>query len=142
MVSIGVENSADASVSETGTERLKNNQMDQQTLSQLLESTSGRALLILGDFMLDRTVYGSARRISPEAPAPVVLVEEIRTQLGGAGNVVRNVESLGGKIWCAAVVGADDAGKTLEEELRALGSCQSLRVIREADRKTTTKTRI
>ena len=117
-------------------------QMDHETIVKLLESISGRGLLIVGDFMIDRTIYGRARRISPEAPAPVVLVEETRTQLGGAGNVVRNVDSLGGKVWCAAVAGEDDAGRTLETELGSLGSCQAWRVIREPGRKTTLKTRI
>ena len=92
--------------------------------------------------MVDRTVYGEAKRISPEAPTPVILAQQTREQIGGAGNVVRNVDSLGGKVWCAAVAGDDATGEILEQQLRSVRSCQSLRVVRESGRKTTLKTRV
>ena len=116
--------------------------MEHESVAKLLHAISGRGLLVVGDFMLDRTIYGEASRISPEAPTPVILVQETRRQLGGAGNVVRNVESLGGKVWCVAVAGEDETGAALEEELRAVRSCHGLRVIREPRRKTTLKTRV
>ena len=72
---------------------------DHQAIAGLLHAVAGAGVLVVGDFMVDRTIYGEAGRISPEAPAPVILVEETRRQLGGAGNVVRNVVSLGGKVW-------------------------------------------
>ena len=115
---------------------------DQQTIADLLHAVAGTGVLVVGDFMVDRTIYGEASRISPEAPAPVILVKETRQQLGGAGNVVRNVDSLGGKVWCAAVVGEDETGELLEQELRAVRSCQGLQVIREQGRKTTLKSRV
>ena len=115
---------------------------DHQTIAGLLHAVAGAGVLVVGDFMVDRTIYGEAGRISPEAPAPVILVRETRRQLGGAGNVVRNVDSLGGKVWCVAVAGEDEAGELLERELRAVGSCQGLQVIREQGRKTTLKSRV
>ena len=115
---------------------------DHQTIAGLLHAVAGAGVLVVGDFMVDRTIYGEAGRISPEAPAPVILVEETRRQLGGAGNVVRNVDSLGGKVWCVAVAGEDEAGELLERELRAVGCCQELQVIREPGRKTTLKSRV
>ena len=103
---------------------------------------AGRRLLVLGDFMADHTIYGETTRISPEAPAPVMMVREKRTYLGGAGNVVRNIDSLGGITYCAAVVGDDEWGYAVEQELLKVGSCAVLEVIHEADRKTTVKTRV
>jgi D-beta-D-heptose 7-phosphate kinase / D-beta-D-heptose 1-phosphate adenosyltransferase len=116
--------------------------MERNSIATLLQKISGVRLLVTGDFMLDRTLYGDARRISPEAPTPVVLVQQSREQLGGAGNVARNLDSLGGALWCVAVTGDDAAGDRIEERLQALRGCHSVRVIRERDRKTTLKTRI
>src|SRR5579863_2978260 len=104
---------------------------------EMLRAMTGCPVLVLGDFMLDRTVYGEASRISPEGPAPVILLRDTRQELGGAGNVVRNVDSLGGQAYCVAVTGDDETGDILERELRALQSLRGLRVIREAGRKTT-----
>ncbi len=111
-------------------------------IRELLHRIAGVRLLVVGDYMLDRTISGMAGRISPEAPTPVVLVQETKEQLGGAGNVVRNIGSLGGRVWCAAVVGEDEPGKVLESRLEtARGRAASL-VIREPDRRTTIKTRV
>ncbi len=115
---------------------------ERPSIAALLRRMAGVRLLVVGDFMLDHTIYGEASRISPEAPTPVVLVQHTREELGGAGNVVRNVGSLGGEVWCAAVVGEDDAGERLERQLRAAPGCRDLCVIREPDRKTTVKTRV
>ena len=68
--------------------------IERQSITALLQRMAGVRLLVAGDFMLDRTLYGDASRISPEAPTPVVLVQQSREQLGGAGNVVRNLDSL------------------------------------------------
>lgn len=116
--------------------------IERQSISALLQRFGGVRLLVAGDFMLDRTLYGDASRISPEAPTPVVLVQQSREQLGGAGNVVRNLDSLGGQIWCVAVTGDDMAGERIEERLLALRGCRGVQVIRERDRKTTLKTRV
>ena len=116
--------------------------LDRQALAALLRQMAGTRLLVVGDFMLDRTIFGVASRISPEAPTPVVLVQQSRDQLGGAGNVVRNVDSLGGQIWSVAVVGDDAGGRVLEERLRVVRGCKDIRILREPGRKTTLKTRV
>ncbi|MBI4463871.1 MAG: bifunctional heptose 7-phosphate kinase/heptose 1-phosphate adenyltransferase, partial [Acidobacteria bacterium] len=116
--------------------------MDRQSLAALLRRMAGGKLLVLGDFMLDRSLYGEASRISPEAPTPVIRVLETREELGGTGNVARNIESLGGEVCCAAVVGEDETGHRLDQQLRALRSSRFLRVIRDPKRKTTLKTRV
>ena len=103
---------------------------------------TGRRLLVVGDFMVDQTIYGEASRISPEAPTPVVLVRETRRQLGGAGNVVRNVDSLGGQVLCAGVMGDDDTAGILKELLCGVRACQACCMVQEPGRKTTLKTRV
>jgi D-beta-D-heptose 7-phosphate kinase / D-beta-D-heptose 1-phosphate adenosyltransferase len=116
--------------------------MNRQSVGSLLRAIAGARLLVLGDFMVDRTIYGEASRISPEAPTPVIRVREVRQQLGGAGNVVRNVESLGGKVWCAGVAGDDETAKLLKQLLCEVQACQACSMIQEAGRKTTLKTRV
>ncbi|HEY8610739.1 MAG TPA: bifunctional D-glycero-beta-D-manno-heptose-7-phosphate kinase/D-glycero-beta-D-manno-heptose 1-phosphate adenylyltransferase HldE [Roseomonas sp.] len=74
----------------------------------------GRRILCLGDVMLDRFHYGRIDRISPEAPVPVVRMADSRAMLGGAGNVARNIASLGGEAVLIGVVGADAAGRELK----------------------------
>src|SRR5438874_12291145 len=73
-------------------------------------------ILCLGDLMLDRFAYCETERISPEAPVPVLLLKRSQSMLGGAGNVARNVASLGGKAILLGLLGADAAGA----EVRAL----------------------
>jgi D-beta-D-heptose 7-phosphate kinase/D-beta-D-heptose 1-phosphate adenosyltransferase len=73
-------------------------------------------ILCLGDLMLDRFVYCGIDRISPEAPVPVLLVQERRSSLGGAGNVARNIATLGGTAILVGLLGRDAAG----DELRKL----------------------
>ena len=65
--------------------------------SRLVSGFAGRRILVIGDLMLDRFVWGDVRRISPEAPVPVVRVTRESEHLGGAGNVVANLASLGAK---------------------------------------------
>ncbi len=76
---------------------------------QLVEAFGRCRVLVVGDLMLDRYVWGAVERISPEAPVPVVQVERESLMLGGAGNVVRNLVSLGARVGVVALVG-DDAG--------------------------------
>jgi D-beta-D-heptose 7-phosphate kinase/D-beta-D-heptose 1-phosphate adenosyltransferase len=83
---------------------------DTAHLPALLPRLTDRRLLCIGDLMLDRYVYGRVERISPEAPIPVLAVAEERAMLGGVGNVVRNVASLGGLVSLIGVVGDDGAG--------------------------------
>src|SRR5271163_4223708 len=62
----------------------------------LAHAMAGRIVLCVGDLMLDEFVYGEVSRISPEAPAPVIAAQRSETNIGGAGNVARNIASLGG----------------------------------------------
>src|SRR3990167_6796772 len=116
--------------------------LDHQSIGNLLRAMAGVRLLVVGDFMVDRTIYGEASRISPEAPTPVIRVAEARQQLGGAGNVVRNVDSLGGAVWCSGVVGDDAAAGILKELLCEVRACRACSMIQEPGRKTTLKTRV
>src|SRR5258708_13669122 len=73
-------------------------------------SIGQQTILCVGDLMLDDFVYGEVARISPEAPAPVIAVKRNEIAIGGAGNVARNVASLGARCIFVGLVGADEAG--------------------------------
>lgn len=79
-------------------------------------------LLVIGDLMLDRFIWGDVERISPEAPVPVLRVTSESSRLGGAANVIHNVRSLGGRVTACGVIGRDDAGKKLLRALRDVGA--------------------
>lgn len=78
---------------------------------------SAITVLCLGDVMLDRFLYGSMDRISPEAPVPVLLLDSRREMPGGAGNVASNVISLGGRAVLVGLIGQDEAGSSLRATL-------------------------
>jgi rfaE bifunctional protein kinase chain/domain len=101
----------------------------------------GKRLLVVGDVILDRFIWGAVSRISPEAPVPVVEVQRETTCLGGAGNVVANVRSLGATAIPLGVVGADLEGQHLLQGLRALGAPVGGLVV-DKKRATSVKTRI
>ncbi len=97
-------------------------------------------VVVIGDVMLDRYLFGSTGRISPEAPVPVVHVQESDDRPGGAANVAVNLTSLGASTCLVGVVGDDAAGRSLESILRRRGiTCQFARA---KDRPTITKTRV
>ncbi|ADV46675.1 D-glycero-beta-D-manno-heptose-7-phosphate kinase [Nitratifractor salsuginis] len=98
-------------------------------------------ILVLGDLMIDHYLWGKTERISPEAPVPVIDVREESEVLGGAGNVVNNLVTLGGRVEVASVIGADGNGKRLKEMLEALG-VGSEALIEEPGRSTTRKSRV
>src|SRR5919199_5113492 len=92
-----------------------------QRLLAISQQFSARHLLVIGDLMLDRFIWGDVERISPEAPVPVLRVTSESFRLGGAANVVHNVRSLGAKVSACGVVGRDAAGRTIIQSLRRLG---------------------
>lgn len=95
---------------------------DLHRLIQLVEGEWRNArVLIVGDLMLDRYVWGDVERISPEAPVPVVRAGYRTEQAGGAGNVAMNIAGLGGKATLLGFRGDDDDGETLEKALRDAG---------------------
>lgn len=81
--------------------------------AELLRKFSRRRVLVVGDLMLDRYVYGTVTRISPEAPVPVVRVARESSMPGGASNVACNVRALGGRAAVAGMIGKDAAGVEL-----------------------------
>src|SRR5882762_11596231 len=99
-----------------------------------------QTVLCIGDLMLDEFVYGEVSRISPEAPAPVIAVQRSETDIGGAGNVARNIASLGGRCLFVGLTGDDEAGKTLRAELAQESLIESVLVCDPA-RPTTRKVR-
>jgi len=86
-----------------------------------MQGLDGHRLIVVGDIGLDEYVHGDVRRISPEAPVPVVEVQSQDARLGLVGNVAQNVASLGGTPLLVAVVGADGAAEDLRSKLAAVG---------------------
>jgi D-beta-D-heptose 7-phosphate kinase/D-beta-D-heptose 1-phosphate adenosyltransferase len=111
-----------------------------ESIVRLLNGFHSARVLVLGDVMLDRFVYGSVERISPEAPIPVVRVERFSDMPGGAANVARNIADLGARAILLGVVGDDAPGEDLRNQLI---SCPTIRahLITDASRPTTVKTR-
>ena len=108
---------------------------------QLIQSFPEHRLAVLGDLILDRYVWGSSERISPEAPVPVVHVDRESTMLGGAGNVARNLSSLGAQVELLSITG-DDAAAAEIERLCEAWKIDTAGVLRDDERPTTEKTRI
>jgi D-beta-D-heptose 7-phosphate kinase / D-beta-D-heptose 1-phosphate adenosyltransferase len=101
---------------------------------------SNATILCLGDVMLDRFAYCATERISPEAPVPVLLLERTQRMLGGAGNVARNIASLGGTAVLVGLIGRDTAGADLAALIAATPGLID-RHVKSARRSTTCKTR-
>lgn len=110
-------------------------------LSPLLDRARGRAVLVVGDLMLDHFVIGRVERISPEAPVPVVQFDHDNYRLGGAANVAHNVAALGGRVEVAGLVGADAEGTHLVNELRRTG-IDTTSLVTDPNRCTTRKLRV
>jgi D-beta-D-heptose 7-phosphate kinase/D-beta-D-heptose 1-phosphate adenosyltransferase len=99
-----------------------------------------QTVLCIGDVMLDDFVYGEVTRISPEAPTPVLAVKYNTVEIGGAGNVARNIAALGATCVFIGLVGDDDAGLSLRNALAKLGAVVPELVI-DKTRPTTRKVR-
>lgn len=112
-----------------------------KNLANYLGKLNDTTIMVVGDVMLDHFIWGKVTRISPEAPVPVVDIENESLMLGGAANVLNNITSLGGRAHLCGVIGHDDMGKRLVHELRALG-VDTGGVIVEDGRPTTIKTRV
>jgi len=112
-------------------------------LDEILERCAGLRVAVVGDLMLDVYLVGGVSRISPEAPVPVVHVAEEWVALGGAANVAANVVALGADCELVGCVGADAAGEQIRAELtRLAGGTVHARLVQDAGRPTTTKTRV
>ncbi len=109
-------------------------------LASHLDRFTGVRVLVVGDVMLDRFVYGAVDRLSPEAPVPVLKVDRQQAMLGGAGNVARNLATLGARVDFVTLTGADAVG----DEIRALAEDLpnvTPSIIVDAERPSTLKTR-
>src|ERR1700756_286311 len=107
---------------------------------EALKLVAKQTVLCVGDVMLDDFVYGEVTRISPEAPTPVLAVKHSAIEIGGAGNVARNIASLGARCIFVGLVGEDEAGAKLKTGLAQEGLIESLLVC-DPSRPTTRKVR-
>jgi D-beta-D-heptose 7-phosphate kinase/D-beta-D-heptose 1-phosphate adenosyltransferase len=110
-------------------------------LELVLGGFAGRRVLVLGDLMLDRYVWGDTARISPEAPVPVIEAREETARLGGAANVANNIRALGGEPLLVALTGGDDGA---QEVVRLLAEREISAgwLASDRGRPTSTKTRV
>jgi D-beta-D-heptose 7-phosphate kinase / D-beta-D-heptose 1-phosphate adenosyltransferase len=106
----------------------------------LADAFSRQTVLCVGDLMLDEFVYGEVSRISPEAPAPVIAARRSETNIGGAGNVARNIASLGARCIFVGLIGEDEVGVRLAVTLAQEPGIESL-LVHDSERPTTRKVR-
>ncbi|MBI4274888.1 MAG: bifunctional heptose 7-phosphate kinase/heptose 1-phosphate adenyltransferase, partial [Rhizobiales bacterium] len=105
-----------------------------------LSELGRQTVLCIGDLMLDDFVYGEVTRISPEAPTPVIAVGHEDIVIGGAGNVARNIASLGARCIFVGVIGDDAAGRACKISFREFGRINPHLVV-DSSRPTTRKLR-
>ena len=110
-------------------------------LTGFIDKFSRSRILVIGDIILDEFIWGDVARISPEAPVPVVDVIQETRNLGGATNVLNNINSLGGKALICGVVGDDAYGSYLTEKIEELG-ISTKGIIVDSTRPTSIKTRV
>ena len=110
-------------------------------LSQIQKGFAGKRIAVVGDLMLDRYFWGKVSRVSPEAPVPIVEIDEESTRLGGAANVANNISSLGGVPIMIGVVG-NDAGAESLRTLVAEKDFPTSGIVVDGSRPTTIKTRV
>ncbi|MDP8208558.1 MAG: D-glycero-beta-D-manno-heptose-7-phosphate kinase [Candidatus Electryonea clarkiae] len=112
-----------------------------ETVKKALDAFNDLNIIVIGDLMLDRYIWGKVSRISPEAPVPVVDVNEEAERPGGAGNVVLNLTSVGAKCVPIGIIGDDLDGAALTDQL-AIHGATITGVVCAENRPTTVKTRI
>ncbi|MDH7512887.1 MAG: D-glycero-beta-D-manno-heptose-7-phosphate kinase [Clostridiales bacterium] len=110
---------------------------DSKRLARIIRNFKKKRVLVLGDLMLDRYIWGNVSRISPEAPVPVVQVHRESSCLGGAGNVAQNLISLGASPLLVGIVGDDEEGRWIRRHV-----LNNRGVLIDNSRPTTVKTRI
>jgi D-beta-D-heptose 7-phosphate kinase/D-beta-D-heptose 1-phosphate adenosyltransferase len=113
---------------------------DLSALQPRVHQMSGKAVLVVGDIMLDKFVYGDVHRISPESPVPVLSVKRETLMLGGSGNVLSNLAGLGVKALVVGLVGDDVEGEKIRTLMSERG-CDPSMILTAEDRPTTVKTR-
>ena len=115
--------------------------MEHKSIEEIFEAFQDKTVLVPGDVMIDSYVYGNVKRISPEAPVPVLNVSKREKRLGGAANVAMNIQGLGAKAILCSIVGDDKDGSTFEQ-LLADEKMSSKGIIKSQNRVTTIKHRI
>lgn len=110
------------------------------SLESKLDNIETKRVLVIGDIMLDKYSFGSTKRISPEAPVPVLLKESEKVVLGGAANVAVNLEKARQEVSIMSVIGNDKEGEEIKEILENNGISTQL-LVKDNKRKTTVKTR-
>jgi rfaE bifunctional protein kinase chain/domain len=108
---------------------------------EIIAGFSKSGVLVIGDVMVDHFIWGKVSRISPEAPVPVVDVQKDSILLGGCANVLNSIYAMGGKVYVTGVIGADDIGQGLVNELRSR-KIDTAGIVVEKGRPTTLKTRV
>lgn len=117
------------------------NEISLSNLEKALERFGSANIVVVGDVMMDKFIWGKVSRISPEAPIPVVDVQKESIMLGGAGNVAHNLVSLGAKVHLYSVIGPDVMGNEIIQEL-AKKDCRVDGLVVDDVRPTTVKTRV
>jgi rfaE bifunctional protein kinase chain/domain len=110
-------------------------------IRDFFDHCDGRQILVVGDIMVDRYIWGEVDRISPEAPVPVVKVNLREDRLGGAANVALNLRAMGAEPLLCAVAGHDEAGEVFVNRLADRGIDNSC-IVQSSNRLTTVKSRI
>ncbi len=115
--------------------------MKYKSIEEILEAFKDKTVLVLGDVMVDSYLYGKAKRISPEAPVPILVANEREKKLGGAANVAMNVHALGANTILCSIVGDDKDGSVFRQLLRD-EKMPTKGIIKSQNRVTTVKHRI
>src|SRR5438309_772469 len=110
-------------------------------LIEFVEHLPRKRIVLVGDLMVDRYIYGNAERLSPEAPVPVLHFKQERSAVGGAGNVAADLSVLGAEVRVIGVIGDDEPGRQVRRLLGDYG-CQTQWVIPDPARPTITKMRL
>lgn len=116
-------------------------QFSRDRLTKIFDAFSEKRIVVIGDLMLDRYLWGSVTRISPEAPVPVVDVDRETFEFGGAANVVQNVQALHAKVIPVGVIGNDRSGERIKDLFMKKGLITDGLII-DKGRPTTVKTRV
>jgi rfaE bifunctional protein kinase chain/domain len=115
--------------------------ISENRLNEIFGGMLGKRIAVIGDLMLDRYIWGNVSRMSPEAPVPIVDMEQEQTRLGGAANVAMNIKSLGGDPMLIGIIGEDNSGRQLLELLRE-SDFKTDGITTDNSRPTTVKTRV
>lgn len=109
--------------------------------TELFDKLSTKKAIVVGDVMIDAYMIGGVERISPEAPVPIVAVNDSKYRLGGAANVALNIAAFGAEVYLCSIIGSDNMGKIFRDLLHE-NNLPDNGIISSENRKTTTKTRV